>query len=122
MLMDIERQGGQLIGAVCLSDGRSAEQPKGTRVSHWDQPTFGTVIECLTYLVPEDDGGYSVFIPSLPGAVSQGETEAEAIRNIVEAFEGVVEVYKERGQPIPWTNTFDPPPENAKERRILLNV
>ena len=32
------------------------------------------------------EGGYTSFIPSLPGCISEGETKAEAIENIKEAI------------------------------------
>ena len=36
-------------------------------------------------LEPSDEGGYTAYIPSLPGCISEGETEAEAMVNIKEA-------------------------------------
>lgn len=33
------------------------------------------------------DGGYTVYAPSLPGCVSEGNTEQEALTNIKEAIE-----------------------------------
>ncbi len=36
---------------------------------------------------PSEDGGFTVYIPSLPGCVSEGETREEALRNIREAVE-----------------------------------
>lgn len=44
---------------------------------------------------PEEVGGYSVTIPTLPGCVSQGETFEEAIANIKEAAELYLEDLKE---------------------------
>lgn len=38
-------------------------------------------------LEPSDEGGYTVYVPSLPGCVSEGETVEEALRNIQEAIE-----------------------------------
>ena len=35
----------------------------------------------------ENDGGYSVWVPDLPGCASQGETLEEALENIKEAIE-----------------------------------
>ena len=51
--------------------------------------------------LPEDGGGYSVLAVTFP-ACSQGDTEAEALANIVEAILGCWEVYEDRGRPIPW--------------------
>ncbi len=36
---------------------------------------------------PSEEGGFTVYVPSLPGCVSDGETEEEALRNIKEAIE-----------------------------------
>ena len=37
-------------------------------------------------LEPSDEGGYSVYVPSLPGCISEGETKEEALANIREAI------------------------------------
>ena len=52
-------------------------------------------------LEPEEDGGYSVHCPALPGCVSQGDTRDEALANILEAMTLVLEVMQEQGTPIP---------------------
>jgi len=36
---------------------------------------------------PSDEGGFTVYVPSLPGCVSEGETMDEAMANIREAVE-----------------------------------
>jgi predicted RNase H-like HicB family nuclease len=38
-------------------------------------------------LEPSDEGGYTVYVPSLPGCISEGETREEALANIREAIE-----------------------------------
>lgn len=38
-------------------------------------------------LEPSDEGGYTVYVPSLPGCISEGETLDEALENIREAIE-----------------------------------
>lgn len=35
----------------------------------------------------QEEGGYTVYVPSLPGCISQGETTEEALNNIKEATE-----------------------------------
>jgi predicted RNase H-like HicB family nuclease len=54
----------------------------------------------------EEDGGYSVSCPSLPGCHSQGDTLDEALANIREAIELYIEVLEEDGLPIP-EDSFD---------------
>ena len=38
-------------------------------------------------LEPSEEGGYTIYVPSLPGCISQGETKEEALANIKEAIE-----------------------------------
>ena len=38
-------------------------------------------------LEPSEDGGYTVYVPSLPGCISEGDTREEALANIREAVE-----------------------------------
>ncbi len=42
------------------------------------------------------DGGFVAECPDVPGAVAQGETEREAIENLIDAINGVLEVKVER--------------------------
>lgn len=44
-------------------------------------------------LEPADEGGYTVYVPSLPGCTSQGDTKQEALENTKEA----TELYMEDG-------------------------
>ena len=37
-------------------------------------------------LEKDEDGGFAATVPSLPGRVSQGETEEEALANVKEAI------------------------------------
>lgn len=38
-------------------------------------------------LEPSVEGGFTVYVPSLPGCISEGDTREEAIRNIKEAID-----------------------------------
>lgn len=38
-------------------------------------------------LEKSDEGGFSVYVPSLPGCISEGNSEEEAINNIQEAIQ-----------------------------------
>jgi len=52
-------------------------------------------------LEQEDDGGYVVSVPALPGCVSQGDNRSEALTNIRDAIELYLEDCREAGDPIP---------------------
>ncbi len=51
-------------------------------------------------LEPEEDGGYSIHCPALPGCSSQGNSIEEALDNIREAILGVLKVRQEKEMPI----------------------
>lgn len=48
-----------------------------------------------------EEGGYTITVPSLPGCVTQGDTLEEAIENVREAIAGYIETLKDLGKPIP---------------------
>lgn len=52
-------------------------------------------------LEPQEEGGYTVFVPTLPGCVSQGETVEEAMANIKEAISLYLESLRERNLALP---------------------
>ncbi|GAA5261994.1 MULTISPECIES: type II toxin-antitoxin system HicB family antitoxin [Methanocalculus] len=49
-------------------------------------------------LEPQEDGGFTIQCVEIPGAISQGETRQEALDNIKEAIELVLEVQNEELQ------------------------
>ena len=60
----------------------------------------------LVRLTPGEDGYILAECPALPGCVSQGKTEAEAIENIKEAIVGIIAVRGKHGLPIPPQETI----------------
>jgi len=44
-------------------------------------------VKLKVVLEPSEDGGYTVYVPSLPGCISEGDTREEALANIREAIE-----------------------------------
>jgi len=46
-------------------------------------------------LEPQNEGGFAVQCVEIPGAISQGETREDALANIKEAIELVLEVQRE---------------------------
>jgi len=45
---------------------------------------------------PQDEGGFTAYVPSLPGCVTEGETYEETMSNMKEALELYLETLKER--------------------------
>jgi predicted RNase H-like HicB family nuclease len=48
----------------------------------------------------DEDGMFIIECPSIPGCVSQGKTEKEAIENIKDAIKQCLEVRAQRGMPL----------------------
>lgn len=59
----------------------------------------------------EDEGGYHVFCPTLPGCHTQSETVEEGISNIREAIQLYVGSLIEDGLPVPDEDIFIKPIE-----------
>jgi predicted RNase H-like HicB family nuclease len=55
-------------------------------------------------LEKSEQGGYTVFVPSLPGCISEGDTRKEALDNIKES----IKLYLE---PVPDDSNFQPSAE-----------
>ena len=53
------------------------------------------VLKFNTVFLEEDNGGYSVSVPALPGCFSQGDSFETAVENIKEAIELYLEGEKE---------------------------
>jgi predicted RNase H-like HicB family nuclease len=46
-------------------------------------------------LEPSDEGGFTAYVPSLAGCISEGETKEEALANIREAIELYLEAVED---------------------------
>ncbi len=46
-------------------------------------------------LIQDEEGGFAAICPELPGCVSQGDTEEEAMTNVTEAIRLYLEVREE---------------------------
>ncbi len=66
-------------------------------------------------LEKDEDGWYIATVPALPGCISQGKTEKEAIKNIKEAIELHISMLAEDGIPITQ-------PAGIKETMVSVTV
>lgn len=55
----------------------------------------------ISKLSDEDGGGFLATVPILPGCMSDGETEEEALTNVKDAIEAWIETAQELGRSIP---------------------
>ena len=67
-------------------------------VPPWPFEAYAHIISPLS---AEDGGGYLITFPDLPGCMSDGETEAEAVENGRDAFIAVVSALTDIGRDIP---------------------
>jgi|GEM_PF-1744305 len=86
---------------------------------HWIEYPAETCFECRVGLLRECDGSFSIYAINLPGVASQGETEQEAIANIVDALAGTLAEYKSEGE-IPWAEDFIE--GEIMERCVMVNL
>jgi len=76
-------------------------------------------------LEPQPEGGFTAYIPVLPGCVSEGETEAAAKKNLHDALQGYLTVTNKRfsisGRPTSgawcWFRARRPPGAGRSRRR-----
>jgi predicted RNase H-like HicB family nuclease len=74
----------------------------------------------LSYAVilePEAEGGFSVIVPALPEAHTQGETVEEALANAREVVELVLECRAEFGENIPPSDV-----DNIRVERVSVTT
>ncbi|HID27292.1 MAG TPA: type II toxin-antitoxin system HicB family antitoxin [Methanosarcinales archaeon] len=57
-------------------------------------------MEYRVILEKQEEGGYTAQCLEIPGAISQGETKEEALKNIKDAIELVCEVLREEASKI----------------------
>jgi len=53
---------------------------------------------------PQEEGGFTVTVPALPGCISEGDTYDEALANIKEAIALYIESLQADGIPVPEEN------------------
>lgn len=68
----------------------------------------------------DEEPGYTVEVPSLPGCITEGDTVEEALRYAREAILLYIEGLNEEGLPIP--DLGEPPKPSAHEFVTLLEI
>jgi antitoxin HicB len=63
-----------------------------------ERPHYQIIIDPLP---EEEGGGFLATVPDLPGCMSDGETEFEAVQNVQDAIACWIEAAEENNRPIP---------------------
>ena len=58
-------------------------------------------------LEPSEEGGFTAYVPSLPGCISEGDSREEALENIREAIELYVEPVDDDMTSVPGTEILE---------------
>jgi antitoxin HicB len=59
-------------------------------------------------LAPQEEGGYTVTSPALPGLVTEGDSLEQALENVKDALQATLELYEDTGRPVPSDLVQDP--------------
>jgi len=63
---------------------------------------FKKIYNFTAIFEPAEEGGYVVYVPAIPGCMTQGETFEEAEMMAKDAIEGYLDVLKDLKQEIPF--------------------
>lgn len=72
-------------------------------------------------MTPQDEGGYTVTSPALPGLVTEGDSLEEALTNVEDALRATLELYEDTGRPVP-SGLVQDPDAGAIQFDLLLPV
>ena len=66
------------------------------------------ILKVPLVLTAQPEGGYTVTSPLLPELVTEGDTLEEAVDNVRDAIEAVIEIYDDLRKPLPANLRQDP--------------
>lgn len=93
-----------------------------TRFLQVDWSTHPRRYRVRVRLVAEAGGGFSARVLELPGVISEGDTEADAIEHAKEALVGCLEAYFEAGEAVPWNARPDATNEGDNDHWVVVDA
>lgn len=83
-------------------------------------PAFRAVRRFVELVIlPQQEGGYSAYVPSLPGIHSEGDDAVSAFANIEEALRGAIDCYTDAGEPVPWLSDDEVVPDTSQNHQCM---
>jgi predicted RNase H-like HicB family nuclease len=64
-------------------------------------------MKLIVVLEPSEEGGFTAYVPGLPGCISEGDTKEEALKNIKEAIELYIEFVDDDMTVVPGTEILE---------------
>jgi len=64
-------------------------------------------MKLIVVLEPSEEGGFTAYVPGLPGCISEGDTKEEALKNIKEAIELYIEPVDDDMTIVPGTEILE---------------
>lgn len=59
------------------------------------------ILKYTAIFEPAEEGGFVVYVPTLPGCVTEGDTLEEAVEMVKDAISGYISSLKKHHEPIP---------------------
>ncbi|MEQ8789090.1 MAG: hypothetical protein RIC55_22450 [Pirellulaceae bacterium] len=93
------------------------------RVRPLGPPTDVPVYNCRVYVAPRNEAGVIVArAANLAEVAGLGESEREALQQIVALFKVKLAAFREAKQEIPWIDPVPPPEPGESERWIAVHL
>lgn len=75
--------------------------------NHYNISNGGFTMKLKVVLEPSEEGGFTAYVPSLPGCISEGNSREEALKNIREAIELYLEPVEDDLSLVPGTEVME---------------
>ena len=62
---------------------------------------MGNHVRLPLTLEPQPEGGFTITSPRVPELITEADTLADVMPNVLDAWQVVVEVYEDEGRPLP---------------------
>ena len=116
-----------LLGEIGRGESRVGEHPSlqvAKDVIKWVISEHGDPHRYVIQVrLTEEDGAYCIESPMLPGAVSQGATESEAIERMKTATAELLRSYADCGEDVPWVSDIEAAQnDDVSERWIIVSA
>ena len=64
-------------------------------------PADGPHLRLPLHLDPQPEGGWTITSPLVPGLITEADTLADVMPNVLDAWQVVLEIYEDEGRPLP---------------------